>query len=128
MNSPRHLAVSPADQEAALRVAYQAFNARDIESALAVMTDDIEWPNAWEGGRVCGHAAVRAYWTRQWAQIDPHVEPVEFTALSGSRVRVAVRQTVRALDGAVLSEGIVFHTYVFRADLIARMDINEPGS
>ena len=40
------------------------------------MTDDVDWPNAWEGGRGVGHAAVRDYWTRQWAAIDPTVEPV----------------------------------------------------
>jgi hypothetical protein len=37
------------------------------------MTDDIDWPNGWEGGRVSGKDAVRAYWTRQWAEIDPHI-------------------------------------------------------
>ncbi len=51
MNVPRNCAVSPADQEAALLTAYRAFNARDIDRALAVMTDDIDWPNGWEGGR-----------------------------------------------------------------------------
>ena len=32
--------------------AYQAFNQRDIESALALMCDDVSWPKASEGGRV----------------------------------------------------------------------------
>jgi len=26
----------------------------------------VDWPNGMEGGRVHGHAEVRAYWTRQW--------------------------------------------------------------
>jgi hypothetical protein len=59
MDIPRTCAVSPADQEAALLTAYRAFNARDIDRALAVMTDDIDWPNGWEGGRVSGKDAVR---------------------------------------------------------------------
>jgi hypothetical protein len=42
MNVPRTCAVSPADQEAALLAAYRAFSARDIDRALAVMTDDID--------------------------------------------------------------------------------------
>jgi hypothetical protein len=45
MNVPRNCAVSPADQEATLLTAYRAFNHRDIDRALAVMTDDIDWPN-----------------------------------------------------------------------------------
>ena len=127
MNVPRNCAVSAADQEAALLTAYRAFNARDIDRALAVMTDDIDWPNGWEGGRVSDKDAVRAYWTRQWAEIDPHVEPVGFTARNHGRIRATVRQTVRTLNGAVLAEGVVLHTYVFRGGLIARMDISEPG-
>jgi hypothetical protein len=127
MNIPRTCAVSPADQEAALLTAYRAFNARDIDRALAVMTDDIDWPNGWEGGRVSGKDAVRAYWTRQWAEIDPHIEPVGFTALNHGRIRATVQQTVRTLNGAVLTDGVVLHTYAFRGGLIARMDTSEPG-
>jgi ketosteroid isomerase-like protein len=42
---------------------YAAFNARDIESVLAVMHPDVDWPNGWERGRVRGHDEVRKYWT-----------------------------------------------------------------
>ena len=43
------------------------------------------------------------------------------------RIRATVRQTVRTLNGAVLAEGVVLLTHVFRGGLIARMDISEPG-
>ena len=65
------------DHEALLRKTYAAFNARDIDAVLATMHPDVDWPNAWEGGRVHGHGAVRGYWTRQWAEIDPTVEPTD---------------------------------------------------
>ena len=48
-----------------LSAAYDAFNARDIEAILAIMHPDVSWPNALEGGRLRGHAEVRAYWRRQ---------------------------------------------------------------
>jgi len=51
--------------EERLRALYAAFNARDIDAVLAAMTEDVDWPNAWEGGRLSGRAAVRNYWTRQ---------------------------------------------------------------
>jgi len=38
--------------ESLLRSAYSAFNARDIEAALELMHPEVDWPNAWEGGRV----------------------------------------------------------------------------
>ncbi len=55
--------------------AYDAFNARDVDAAVAAMHPDVDWPNGMEGGRVHGHRGVRDYWTRQWRSIDPRVEP-----------------------------------------------------
>ena len=45
--------------EQVLRSAYRAFNARDVEAALELMHLEVDWPNAWEGGRVVGHATIR---------------------------------------------------------------------
>jgi hypothetical protein len=75
-----------------LEKAYEAFNSRDIDGALATMHADLDWPNGMEGGRVPGHNAVRDYWTRQWSMIDPHVEPVRFEADEAGRIWVDVHQ------------------------------------
>jgi hypothetical protein len=37
---------------------------------------------------------------------------------------VTVHQIARSLDGSVLSEGPVIHTYTFRGDLVAQMDVS----
>ena len=108
-----------------LRALYAAFNARDVDAVLAAMSDDVDWPNAWEGGRLAGREAVRGYWTRQWAAIDPHVEPLAVTERPDGRVAVDVLQTVRSLEGALMAEGRVVHVYAFSGDLIARMDVEE---
>jgi SnoaL-like domain len=68
----------PGDVET-LRSAYRAFNARDIEGAIQLMHPEVDWPNAWEGGRVVGRAALRNYWNRQFAAISSKVEPEGFT-------------------------------------------------
>ena len=68
-----------ADTQALIAQAYSAFNRRDIDAALAVMSESVNWPRASEGGRVVGKEEIRAYWTRQWAEFDPHVEPTEVT-------------------------------------------------
>jgi ketosteroid isomerase-like protein len=44
----------PAPETELLRAAYAAFNARDIDAALVLMTPDIEWPRAFKGGFVQG--------------------------------------------------------------------------
>jgi nuclear transport factor 2 (NTF2) superfamily protein len=102
---------------------YRAFNERRIDLVLAGLSDDVDWPNAWQGGRLHGRDAVREYWTSQWSEIDPHVEPTDVTTLPDGRIAVRVQQTVHALDGALLSEGEVTHVYVFDDGLIRRMDV-----
>jgi hypothetical protein len=107
---------------------YRAFNARDADALLGQMTSDVDWPNAWEGGRVRGPDAVREYWTRQWAAIDPTVEPQGFAWRPEGTLAVQVHQTIRQLDGTLVGEGDVVHVYTFRGELIARMDVEEEGS
>jgi ketosteroid isomerase-like protein len=115
------------DHEALIRDLYVAFNARDVDALLAKMTPDVDWPNGWEGGRVSGQQAVRAYWTRQWAEIDPTVEPEAIGVLEDGRTSVTVRQTVRSLGGEVIAEGAVVHIYAFDdAGLVRAMEIAEP--
>ena len=114
------------DHLAHFRGLYEAFNRRDIDAVLAMMSDDVDWPNAWKGGRMTGREAVRDYWIAQWAEIDPHVEP--FSAIERADVSLAirVRQVVRSSDGQLLGEGEVVHVYRMRDDLIQRMDVEEP--
>jgi hypothetical protein len=101
---------------------YSAFNARDIDGALALMHEDVDWPNGWQGGRIQGREAVRDYWTRQWKEIDSSVEPVDHT-VSGDRIAVTVHQVVKDMNGNVMSEGRTSHVYTLRDGLVARMDI-----
>ncbi|HEU4993761.1 MAG TPA: nuclear transport factor 2 family protein [Gemmatimonadaceae bacterium] len=107
-----------------LRRAYASFNARDIDAVLALMHPDVDWPNGWEGGWVKGHEEVRTYWTRQWAAIDPRVEPLRFEKPRGHEtIRVVVEQTVRDREGNVLTRDEVQHLYYFEAGLVRRMEI-----
>jgi hypothetical protein len=62
---------------------------------------------------------------RQWAAIDPHVEPVEITVEPDGRVAVLVDQLVRDLDGSVVASGRVVHAYRLSAGLVAEMEIRE---
>jgi ketosteroid isomerase-like protein len=113
------------EHEALLRDLYAAFNARDVDAVLGALHADVDWPNAFEGGRVLGREDVRDYWRRQFAQIDPRVEPRRFVDEGDGRVAVVVHQVVRDLDGTVVAEREVTHVYSFRDGLIARMDVSE---
>jgi len=94
-----------------LAQAYFAFNHRDIDSALALMTENVSWPKASEGGRVVGKEEIRSYWTRQWKEFDPHVEPLEMIDHEGGITEVKVHQLVKSLGGDVLSDSEVWHVY-----------------
>ena len=111
------------DRERHLREMYAAFNARDIDSALAGMTDDVDWPNGWEGGYVKGHDEIRAYWTRQWEAVDSRVEPLAFTERPNGDVEVRVHQTGRDAAGTMLFDQEVLHVYAYRGALVERMTI-----
>lgn len=106
-----------------IKKAYAAFNARDIDTALSTMHPDIEWPKAFEGGYVSGHDEIRVYWTRQWTEINPHVEPVGLNERQDGTLEISVQQLVKDLQGNQLSDGIVKHIYTVQDRLLRRMDI-----
>jgi hypothetical protein len=112
-----------AADRALLRAAYRDFNERRMDDVLARMHPTVEWANGMEGGHVHGHEGMRAYWTRQWAVLDPHVEPLAMEPDDQGRVVVEVHQVVRNMEGKVLVDTIVHHAYRIVDGLIQRMDI-----
>jgi hypothetical protein len=108
-----------------LASAYKHFNARDIDSVLDLMHHEVDWPNAMEGGRAHGHAEVRDYWTRQWAILDPHVQPTDYTSEPDGRIAVHVHQVVRDLTGKLLVDQMVQHIYLVQNGLIHNMEIRD---
>ena len=114
-----------ADTKTLIEQAYSAFNKRDIDGALALMAQDVSWPKASEGGKVVGKEEIRAYWTRQWSEFDPLVEPLGMTEEDGGKTRVRVHQLVKSLQGDVLSDGEVLHIFTVNSGLIAAMDLGD---
>jgi ketosteroid isomerase-like protein len=115
-----------------LKRIYDRFNARDIDGVLAALTDDVTWANGMDGGHVHGREAVRAYWTRQWAVVSPHVEPVGFHRTTDGAIVAEVLQTVRDLEGKPLegqthrlSDKTVGHVFRLREGRVARFDIQD---
>ena len=114
-----------ADTKTVIEQAYSAFNKRDIDGALALMTPDVSWPKASEGGKIIGKEEIRAYWTRQWSEFDPHVEPLAITEEDGDKIRVRVHQLVKSLQGDVLADSEVLHVFTVKSGLIAAMDLGD---
>ena len=111
---------------------YVCFNARDIDGVLTALTDDVAWANGMEGGHVHGRPAVREYWTRQWAMVNPHVEPVGFRRAADGTIVAEVRQSVRDREGRPLQgqahglrDKTVGHVFRLREGKVARFDIRD---
>jgi hypothetical protein len=109
--------------ENVIQKAYHAFNERNIDNALSTMQKDVQWSKAWEGGYISGHNEIKEYWTRQWTEINPNVEPIGFSERENGRLEVQVHQNVKDLDGELLFDGMVKHIYTFQNGLIQTMDI-----
>src|SRR5215469_7287672 len=94
---------------------YSAFNQRNIDDALAFMSESVSWLKASEGGRVVGKQEIRACWSRQWQEFDPHVDPLEVLDDGAGRTHVRVHQLVRSLGVTC------FHTVRFGISIPSRM-------
>ena len=106
-----------------IKKAYPAFNSRDIDTALSTFHSEVQWPKAFEGGYVRGHEEIRAYWTRQWSEINPTVEPIRFNERPNGTFEVTVHQVVKDLQGNIMFDGEVKHVYTLEDNLLRRMDI-----
>ncbi len=102
---------------------YRSFNQRDIDGVLAHLAPGVDWPNGVTGGREHGREAVRAYWTRQWQERDPRVEPLAIDLDGEGRAHVRVHQLVRSPAGAILSDSKLEHVYEFNGPFVQRMTI-----
>ena len=109
-----------------MRRTYAAFNARDIDAVIAVLHPDVDWPNAWEGGRVRGHAAVRSIGPGSSRRSTRRVEPQSFALTPDGRVVIDVHQVVRDRTGAIIADRPVQHVYHLRDGLIDHMEVREP--
>jgi hypothetical protein len=81
---------------------------------------------------VHGREGVREYWTRQWAVVSPHVEPLRFDRGPNGSIVVEVNQSVRDLQGRPLEDqthGLkdktVGHVFHLRESKVTRFDIRE---
>lgn len=113
------------DKQTLIAQAYSAFNRRDIDGALALMSESVSWPKASEGGRAEGKEEIRSYWTKQWQEFDPTVEPLEIIEQDSGVCRVRVHQLVNSLTGDTLFDGEVWHVFTIADGLIERMELIE---
>lgn len=119
------MAVAP-EAEALLRGMYDAFNRKDIRTALAAAHPDVNWPNGLEGTRVTGLTDVAEFIERQLRVVDLQMDVLEVTEGDEGAVVVRVHQVARfQSDGAVLTDDVVEHIYRLQDGLIVAVDARD---
>ncbi len=104
---------------------YDAFNKREIETILSLMRPDVKWANGLEGGFVYGRDAVREYWTKQFRDIQPELETLNFETDEKNRNVVTVHQIIKDLQGNVLADVTVHQIFTIEDGLISLYEIGE---
>ena len=99
--------------------AYDAFNARAPEAALATLHAEVRWDDG-EGHMLRGHDAVRQHWEHQWATVSPTIDVIEL-----SRIEAGILAQIRLnlqRDGRTETQQLV-NELTFRDGLILSMRI-----
>ena len=104
---------------------YNAFNKREIETIISLMTPNVKWANGLEGGFVYGRKAVREYWTNQFKDIQPELETLKFETDDNNRNIVTVHQIIKDLQGNVLADMTVRQIFTIEDGLISLYEIGE---
>ena len=111
------------NREQLLKRLYDAFNARDLEGALAMMHPDVVWANGLDGGHVHSREGVREYWKEQWKRMDSRAQPLAFHEGADGTTRVEVHLMARDSQGDVLFDTKAGHVFRIEEGLIRRFDI-----
>lgn len=113
------------NSEQLIRDAYDAFNRKDADRALAALHPDVEWANG-EGGFVHGHREVRDHWQQQWKAANPTIQPLRFLpGANEEQVTVEIRLLVRDQQDNVMSDHTMRNIFVLERGLIKSMQIEE---
>ena len=115
MTSPRHQTLTEA---------YERFNHRDIDGLLAMMTDDVEWPDMINGTVLRDKSAIRDYWQGQFAAASPVVTPLEVFDVDEDVVVVIDQQVFDHQGNPLAPATTVFHRYTFDGDQVRRMVVS----
>jgi len=108
-------------RRALLERAYELFNAGEVEALLAMMTDDVEWPDVANGLVLRDKRAIRSYWEGQFAVANPQVRPTDFLPVEDDLVAVIDQRLLDLGGQPIAPPAVVFHRYSFEDQLVRRM-------
>ena len=105
---------------------YDAFNGRAFDRCVAMLADDVEWPNEAEDGVLRGREAVRTYFTDVTASLRAHYDLISLHTEADGRVGALCRQAITsAADGSLWSSTRILHRYTLQNGLVTRLEAEQ---
>jgi len=103
---------------------YDAFNDRAFDRCVAMLAEDVVWPNEADSGELVGREAVRAYFAEVDAAVRARYALISLHAEADGRVCVLCRQTIAsAADGSLWSSTRVLHRFTLRTGRVTRLEV-----
>ena len=125
VNPPTYsLGVDSAEKVASLERAYRLFNECRIDQLLAMMIDDVRWPDVGNGVVLDSKPAIRQYWDAQFTVSDPLVVPKGFLEIGEDMIAMVDRRVFDWSGNLMTDPVVVFHRYSFRGVLMSRMSVH----
>jgi hypothetical protein len=118
------LGVDSAEKVASLERAYRLFNECRIDQLLAMMIDDVRWPDVGNGVVLDSKPAIRQYWDAQFTVSDPLVVPKGFLEIGEDMIAMVDRRVFDWSGNLMTDPVVVFHRYSFRGVLMSRMSVH----
>lgn len=115
-----------ADKKALLISLYDAISRQDVDGVLSLMHPDVDWPDTLDGGRIHGLAAMRDYWTRQFALIRVSTALIDYVENADGTIATRVTYTRFAADGRLWDDQVAGNIFRFEGDRILRGDWTDP--
>jgi ketosteroid isomerase-like protein len=112
-----------------VRKGIDAFNDRDFEAAMALLSDEVTWERFLSRAEastpaVRGKEELRAVWESQVEALDIRVAPEEFIAV-GDKVIVPVQMVARGTGSEIMLTTSVTWVYVFDDGLVTKVEAFE---
>lgn len=111
------------DRVAAIRAGYESLNRRDLAGIVAILTEDVIWPDVVNDAVLEGRNQVHDYFERVFRVAALRVTLGEVIPL-GDAIIATTHQQFYELDGKPLGQPrTVVNRFTFRGDLVSRMEV-----
>jgi len=114
------------DRVSLVRSAYEMFNRQDVEGVLALLAEDVEWPDVVHGSTLHGKDAVRRYWQNQLAIGTPRVLLGDVVEIGDAIVATTYQEVYERNGRPLAPPRAVVNRFSFRGGLIVRMELTSP--